>query len=484
MKKFITVILTVCLLIMSLTACDDTVEEYNNETIAQGVSDIYSDLMLSLFPEYNEDEPDILPEDSVLPAFRQYIHKWAADNNIKASHDSHYNIIMSKSAAKGYEDSDSMIIHCELSTKNLVNDLYAAAAAMYIIDNADEHGFFRVIITANDSGTHEGALSINNKYLKGNHLISLKASDSHKICLSSGGFTEYEMSSSLKYNEPTYELAYEISITGLDSVDAGVLKGKHPNPIKTLGNLLANYKSSGILFELASFTGGTDAYTYPDSASVTVLINANNQSAFIKKFENSSSKFLSKYEDYFPELSYTLTEVGLPGAVLSFEDSDYIVSLVYTLINGTYLQNDDGDIVAASNLGVISTNYNGAFHAGITARSISSETLAEMSDIFEVTCHLCNGDYKVVTSEQPWSVSADTPANTSLALQFNNITGKEIKTYTTMEAGSGAVFASRKPELDIASVDFDIDKPYIIVETLLNILANPNMIEDTDIKAE
>ncbi len=500
MKRYIAFLLALCLILAGLTGCKDDTEEYNNEAIDEGIYAIYADLMANLLPDYvldapgdSEDASDTsaaaasgdaatseTPEtpavsavsaaeerESILPAFRKYIHKWAADNDIKASHDDNYNIIMSKSAVEGKKDADSTILHCELSTENAADDLYTAAALMYIIKNADDNAFFRVIITANDENTSEGALAIDKKYLKGDHLISLSASDRNRLCIASGGIVEYEMTAPLTYTESTYDLAYEISISGIDN-DEGT--SKSPNPIKTLGNLLANYKSSGILFEMASFEGGSDAYTYPQSARVVLLINENNKNSFVKKFENSQSKFLSKYEDKYPELSYTLTEVETPQTVLSFEDSDYIVSLVYTLMNGTYLQDEDDKVIATSNLGMLTTNYTGGFKAGITAKSTSLDTLSEMSDSFEITCHLCNGTYNIVDSESPWSVSAESPANSALSSLYYSKTEKELKTYTTLEKKPCSIFAERKPELDMACLEYNIEKSYLMVEVLFEAL--------------
>ena len=498
MKRYIAIFLTLCLILGSFTGCKDDAEEYNNQAIDEGIYAIYADLMANLLPEYElteEEDPELaeeetsgdaetaqasedsavsaaasesyIPDESILPAFRKYIHKWAADNDIKASHDDSYNIIMSKAAVDEKKDADSTVLHCELSTQNAVEDLYTAATLMYIIQNADDNAFFRVVITANDDGEHEGALSISKKYLSGDHVISVAAGEKNRLCLASGGVEEYEMTAPLTRKEPTYQIAYEIAITGIKNEENS--SAKAPNPIKTLGNLLANCKSSGILFEMASFEGGTDAYTYPEAAKVIVLINENNQNSFIKKFDNSSSKFLSKYQEKYPELTYTLTEVAAPSQVLSFEDSDYIVSLVYTLMNGTYSQDDD-EVMASSNLGRLTTENDGNFYASITAKSTSLDTLSEMSDIFEITCHLCNGTYSIVDSKNPWAAASESKVNAALASEYYNRIEKELKTYSTLDSTVCTALSERKSDLDLARVEFNIEKPYQIVETIFELL--------------
>ena len=65
--------------------------------------------------------------------------------------------------------------------------------------------------------------------------------------------------------------AYKISISGLPAQKFGTESAYVPNPIKTLGNQLANLKSGSIWFELASFDGGSRAGVTPSEATATIV---------------------------------------------------------------------------------------------------------------------------------------------------------------------------------------------------------------------
>ena len=127
------------------------------------------------------------------------------------------------------------------------------------------------------------------------------------------------------------------------------------NPIKQLGSVLANFKSTSLLFELASFRGGSAADQTPASASMTVVINSADEEKFIQKMDNALERFYDKYADQYPDASYTYEEVDLPKRVLVSEDAENIVSLLYTAFNGTYYKDDDGNVIALTNIGSIST---------------------------------------------------------------------------------------------------------------------------------
>ena len=162
-----------------------------------------------------------------------------------------------------------------------------------------------------------------------------------------------------------------------------------PNPIKTLGNLLANFKSTSLLFELSSFSGGESADTLPADASMTVVINASDEEKFCSRMDSAIEKFNEKYAADYPDITYAYEEVKLPKKVLTKTETENIVSLMYTAPNGIYYKDDDGTVLALTNIGKISTK-NAKLSIEICSMSCSDELLDEIHDSYQTIAGLCN----------------------------------------------------------------------------------------------
>lgn len=102
------------------------------------------------------------------------------------------------------------------------------------------------------------AENLSSQYFEdGADVFYLGSSVSSRVANMTGGFEEYSLSKALSHKSPSYTKAYKISISGLPAQKFGTESAYVPNPIKTLGNQLANLKSGSIWFELASFDGGS-----------------------------------------------------------------------------------------------------------------------------------------------------------------------------------------------------------------------------------
>ena len=150
-----------------------------------------------------------------------------------------------------------------------------------------------------------------------------------------------------------------------------------------------------MLFEVSSFYGGKSANTIPSSAGITLVINSSDSSKFESKMDRAIEKFMEKYSEDYPEIEYTYEETDLPSTVLTRDETDNIVSLMYTALNGVYNKDDDGNVVAITNIGRISSKDQ-KLKINVSAMSCSKEFLDEITDSYRTICGLCDVKYKCV----------------------------------------------------------------------------------------
>ena len=85
----------------------------------------------------------------------------------------------------------------------------------------------------------------------------------------------------------------------------------YPNPVETIGSLLATEKSSGNLFQLVSFDCKVDNGYTPGSATAVVVIDDNDVESFTKKFDKSNESMKKKFDKLEDHYVYTLSLIHI-----------------------------------------------------------------------------------------------------------------------------------------------------------------------------
>ena len=336
-----------------------------------------------------------------------YLVTWASNKDIKASADKNNNVIFSiRASSDAYEQSQPVLIACEYDSANMQSYVEPIATALTVAKNTNESGAFKIIFMPRTNGKMQGAEALSSDYItKDTKVFVLGASYSSKVATTTGGYKQFLITDKLKKTKSTHDKAYRITIDGIPSQDASYAM----NPIKTLGSLLANFKSTSLLFELSSFSGGESADTIPSSASVTVVINSADEEKFSFKMDRAIAKYLDKYSGDYPEITYTYEEVEVPSKVFTKTETENIVSLMYTAFNGVYYKDDDGNITAVTNIGKISTKSS-KLSISVSTMSSSAELLDEISDAYKTIAGLCNVKSKTVKSYAIYSGGGKTQA--------------------------------------------------------------------------
>lgn len=464
-KKIITIVIILIFICASSTSCLFSENDSEQEVqTAEKLNQLYQELLSAV------------PDTSDIESQHTYLIGWASTRNIPLSYDNYGNLIMSVQATEGYQDVPATVLHCGLGQGIAENHYQALATVLYIMEYTQNHGFIRAIFTSGDGENFRGAENIALNYIKADRLINLTHDTKTVFTIGSAGKRLYEFSRPLSWEAPSNTVAYEISISGLKSESSGLTNGKHPNPIKTIGDFLAFAKSKGMLIELAAFNGGEHIDSYPSQATATVVIHENDASRFEKWFEKDSTKFLDKYSSLNDpvnsiHISYNMTPVNVPELTISKEDSTKIFSLLYTMINGVFMKNDEGDLLATSTIGTISTS-SGELDLGICGRSIDKEILSNMDSTFEVICGLNDSKYSKLSDFPIWQKNEKSHLLDTFTDLFKREFNKKVKNKTVLMNTECALFKSRNPELDVISMSVNFENKVTEVLALQQLLTS------------
>lgn len=399
---------------------------------------------------YSTDLADSLESLDSTDKVASYLLNWAQNKNISAASDENNNVIYTlKASSKELKSVTQTVIACEYDASDMSSYIEPIALCLAVAKNTENHGTFRVIFMPRENGQMTGADSLSAKYLKDDsNVFYVGKSGSSKAAITTGGYQKLVITDKLKRTSPKYDAAYKISISGIPPETPGTKMGQLPNAIKTLGNLLANFKSTSLLFELSSFSGGTSADAIPSSAHMTVVVNAADSEKLIKKLDKAIEKFNSKYAEDYPEISYTYEEVKVPKKVFTKKETENIVSLMYTATNGIYNKDDDGNVTALTNIGKISTK-NGKLDIELCLMSTDGELMDELHDTYKTIAGLCDVKLKTEKTYDIYSGGGKTSALlTSFEESFLEYSGdSEMVSESAVETTPLSVFSEKNDSL-------------------------------------
>lgn len=435
MKRFFTIIISVIMVSAFIfTGCDTG----QSKLSVKGSMDNASGILT-----------EALSEDNTFNTLISTISEWAKENDINVNTSNDKYLVLSKDASETSTSSESFIFHTgiDLSSDTATeNSISSAAAVMTALYSPDNHGEIKGIFTLIENGEPVGAESLNTDYLTCDNFIDVTYSKNEILCSSISSSSDMQAYKELTLTSPQYTEAYQITLKGKENQSAYKSRGTYPNAIQTIGDLLASCQSSTILFELVSFNGGQETDLLPSEASAVIVIHENDVESFKKKFDKSFKKVENAYQDADePDdaFEYTMEPVELPSIVISKEDTENIVSLMYTMINGNYLRDEDTDeVMAVSNIGTVMTSGS-TFTFGINAKSLDNDLMNEIHTVVETVCGLCDIQYKEISTTPLWTNNTDSTLAETLSDAMS------IDLSSSLESKTSAVFVEKNPNLNL-----------------------------------
>lgn len=399
-----------------------------------------NELKTSLESTYDELSSTFSSSSGQYSLVSEYLKSWANKNDIEIAEEQENHMVMINPATEGFKDSETTVLQCSVETDNFNKSMQPLAIALSSLLGPEAHGKITLIVTENDNGEYTGATSVKDKYLQCDNFINIRQSDEMLLYKAGSYEMDSNMTASLETTAPSYSQAFAITMSTSGYNDPFDFDTHYPNPIETIGSLLATEKSAGQLFQLASFEcESTDGYT-PTSATAIVVVDSNDINSFTKKFNKSYNSMKSKFEKLEDNFVYTLTETSMPETVMTNQTSDNIISLMYTLQTGIYLQDEDsGEIISASDISFVTTENN-KLKLTMTSRSRDESVLDDMAAEFLTTSGLCDISYSSTEPHITWTSDGDKELCSFLS---DALGAEESIIPDTLESSECDIFASR-----------------------------------------
>ena len=469
-KKIISIsmILTLSLSCVLLSGCKKTEDDQIQEKIASKVIAYRTDL---------EDSAETLTDNSRL---KDYLENWTKSKNIDYSIDESGNIIMTIPSSEEYRDAPTSVILCNYDAKNFKALMDPMSVALYLAKNNENTGELRVIFTASNGIDFSGIKGLDPKWIpEDSNVFCLSDGDKQMWAFDSAMMTSYRFTKDIDWTAPEENKAYKITISGLKGGTPDSKISKYPNPVKELGGILADFKTSATIFELADIKGGSCANLYPDSAEMTLIIDNNYVDKFQKKIDKKIEKYLDKNLENNPDLQYTCEEVPMPEKVLTKDSQNTLVSSLYTLFNGTYERNNDDQTIALTNLGSISMDDN-QFVINAMGTSLADDTMQAMNTDFENICSISGINFEKIGTEPMWQASDSSDFAYDLMDAFKEYSGANMEYRDMLQCSSAAFIKEKNKKCNIVNVALDKDKVERYTGTIITYIMSQTHTDKTE----
>lgn len=402
-----------------------------------------------IYMEY-ETMMDAFVEIDSIQDVSDYLLFWAQTLGVQAQKDRFQNVIVETSGIASMEATDLITIECGISLDNLAQDLRAVAISMVLIKEIQDTQQIRLLFAPYDESSYFGAKNISSYYFKNTEMIHLNTIDPNNVIIQGASANMAYIERAIKTKKPSYKMAYQITIDGFNQEFPGEEFSEDkfsmvPNGIKELGALFAYCKSRGMLFEIADYSGGSSSDFAPISGTAIMVINQNDIKSLESSYDKMETRLKKAYENIYPELLVTMTAIQAPALVLSNEDTDHLVSFVYTLFNGFCGVNE----YSFSSLNQVAITKN-KFTGSLLLLNLIGTEMMEEDDALNVICNLNSMNHRLKELHRGWYQDA----NSQFVVDFLKIADKNPK--TTFLESSLVEYQLRNNEMPKLSYGVDL----------------------------
>jgi dipeptidase D len=437
-------------------------------------------------------------------ALARALETWAKDRGLRPRRDDIGNLIFSKAATPGKENSPGIILQCHLdmvpqasgtsahdftrdairprpdpddgdwmmatgTTLGADNGIGMAMALAAMEDETLAHGPLECVFTVNEEDGMSGAKGLQPGLLKGTVLLNLDSENEREFTIGcAGSIRSVTRLSHPAEATPASYAWYELRLSGLLGGHSGmdIDKGR-ANACLALARIL---DKAGQAPCLVSLQGGTASNAIPREAEAVVGVSEQNKSAFIQALDREALALKAELGPADPGLRLDINPAaGVPMA-LNPVASRHFLTLLAGLPNGLYAMESDMPALvrSSSNLGTLK--------AGVSEHGFTAEILimVRSSSDGEKEAYASAAERRLAGAEAAgWTVRIERPSTTSawspdassklLALckkVYREERGEEpavLSTHGGLECG---IFRPRFPAWDMISLGPTIRNPH------------------------
>ena len=298
---------------------------------------------------------------------RKFLLDFAADKQLEAKTDEVGNVLISKPASAGRENSPTVVLQthmdmvCEKNSDKVFDfdkdpiepmivdgwvkangttlgaDCGIGIAAQLAVLTSKEikHGPIECLITVDEETGLTGAFALKPGFFTGSVLLNLDSEDEGELFIGcAGGVDTVATLSYKKQSVPEKSQALKISVSGLLGGHSGDdIHKNRGNAIKILIRFLWNAGKKREL-GISDFNGGNLRNAIAREAFAHLVVAENEMEALKHEFDKFSEELQFEYERSEPGLKLSFENTDLPGFIIENEARENLLNTLYACPHG------------------------------------------------------------------------------------------------------------------------------------------------------
>jgi hypothetical protein len=329
----------------------------------------------------------------------------------------------------------------------LADALVTADYIMQAEQNGREHKAVRFIFLAAGADDVYGMRNIDAKLLAGSLLISLDSAGTGKAALRSKYAAILQSNLPLTPAKTATKYAYVISVSGYPGDKFGTTADA-PNPMSAIIKILADVNSSGVIYDLCSIDGGTDALTSPTEATAVIAVNDYEQNRALQIFESSSKAIGDKYG------TIDITQTVVPEYSVTSEDSSKIATQLFSITGGDFTEDNKGIMGVFVGRVLLTPNR---FICDVSIIGSDAETVEKVAKECAEIEVLSEIPLKRISTFPYFSTPKDDAAVIDFLDKYKAVTGSSIGTKASLGISHLGFMTSKVPGLPIISIGVSVE---------------------------
>ena len=420
-------------------------------------------------------------------AISDYLVKFAKDLDLEVIQDQANNVIIRKSASKGYENSKGVIIQghmdmvCEknketehdfekdpLKLRIVGDNIYATgttlgadngiaiAYGMAILAGDYEHPALELLVTTDEEVGMSGAIALDGKNIKGRTLLNVDSEVEGEFLVSCAGGARNTIRVDVDWTQtPEDKVTYELRIKGLRGGHSGMeINKERGNSNKLMGRLL-NEISKEVEFDIALINGGSKNNAIPREAETLVVLDEKDVAKVNEIVLKVEKEIKAELRVQDPNVVVEMElEEAMPLEVFSKETMKKVIMALQLIPNGVEVMSMDmeGLVQTSTNLGVVTTTNEAVSFDSATRSSVDSQKWAFIDKIQNVADAI-GAKLEVSSSYPSWEYNPESEVREIAKKVYKDMTGNEAK-LVAIHAGVECGLLSEKVEEGLDMISF------------------------------
>lgn len=417
---------------------------------------------------------------------RDFLLKFAADNNIEVRTDAVGNVVMTKPATPGHESAPTVILQshmdmvCEKNsdvdhdfhkdaiqtyvdgdwvkargtTLGADNGIGMAAAMAVMADKDLVHGPVEALFTINEEIGLEGAQNLGEDMVKGTMLLNLDSEDDGEVFVGCAGGVDTICT--FEYNRSFTPENFEymrVSVSGLS--------GGHSGGDIHLGRANANKLIARFIWEcsqrwditVCSFDGGNLRNAIPREANAVFGIHSDHHQEVVRHLNKFADEIRNEYKGVEPSMDFRIESTERPEYCIDSDTSLALIRAIYSGPHGVYSMSRDLEGLVETSTNLASVKMKGDNQVVVTTSQRSSVESRKLDMAAQVEAHFQLAGATVEHSDgyPGWAPNMESPIMRLTADAYEELYGVRpaIKAiHAGLECG---LFLAKYPHLDMVS---------------------------------